>query len=102
MKSRKIIIAVLALCFCMIVAFDAVADEQKYEMQNSDTVRSVLATHVGKEVIVRLASGGDIQGVVTKVGDTMVQISKISTMNFFDATVRIDSIAAVLMKVRAR
>jgi hypothetical protein len=57
---------------------------------------------VGKEVIVKLTSGGDIQGVVTKVGDNMVQISKISTMSYYDAVVRIDSITAVLMKVRAK
>ena len=92
----------LVLCFCLIFAFNAFADEQKYEMQNSDTVRSVLATHAGKEVIVRLTSGGDIQGVVTKVGDNLLHISKISTMSFYDAVVRIDSIAAVLMKVRTK
>jgi preprotein translocase subunit YajC len=102
MNSKKSLAAMLALCFCLIFALNAFADEQKYEMQNSDTVRSVLATHAGKEVIVKLTSGGDIQGVVTKVGDSMVQISKISTMSYYDAVIRIDSIAAVLLKVRTR
>jgi hypothetical protein len=49
-----------------------------------------------------LNSGGEIQGVVTKVGDNIVHISKISTMGYYDAVVRIDGIAAVLMKVRAK
>jgi hypothetical protein len=40
--------------------------------------------------------------VVTKVGDNMVQISKISTMSYYDAVIRIDNIAAVLLKVRSR
>jgi preprotein translocase subunit YajC len=102
MNFKKSFAAMLVLFFCLIFTLNAVADEQKYEMQNSDTVRSSLATHVGKEVIVKLTSGGDIQGVVTKVGDNMVQISKISTMSYYDAVVRIDSITAVLMKVRAK
>ena len=102
MKSKKIIVVLLVLCFCLIFIFNTFAEEQKYEIQNSDTVKIVLERHAGKEVIVRLNSGGEIQGVVTKVGDNIVHISKISTMSYYDAVVRIDSIAAVLMKVRTR
>jgi hypothetical protein len=102
MKTRKITVLLLVICFCLIFALNAVAEEQKYEIQSSDTVKIVLEKHAGKEVILRLNSGGEIQGVLTKVGDNVVHISKISTMSYYDAVVRIDSIAAVLMKVRTR
>lgn len=100
MKSS--IVALLVLWFCLIFTFNAAAEEQKYEIQNPDTMKIVLERQAGKEVIVRLNSGGEIQGVVTKVGDNVLQISRISTMSFYDAVVRIDNIAAVLMKVRTR
>lgn len=102
MKSQKSLTVLLALCFCLIFIVTTFAEEQKYEIQNSDTVRIVLEKHAGKEVIVRLTSGGELQGVVTKVGDNIVHISKISTMSYYDAVIRLDSIAAVLIKVRTR
>ena len=102
MKSKRIIVSLLVICFCLMFVLNAVAEEQKYEIQSSDTVKIVLERHTGKEVILRLNSGGEIQGVVTKVGDNIVHISKISTMSYYDAVVRIDSIAAVLMRVRSR
>ncbi|MFZ2197540.1 MAG: hypothetical protein WAV13_07405 [Thermodesulfovibrionales bacterium] len=101
MKGRKIIFLLLVICFCLMFALNTVAEE-KYEIQSSDTVKIVLQKHAGKEVILRLNSGGEIQGVLTKVGDNVVHISKISTMSYYDAVVRIDGIAAVLIKVRTR
>jgi|MudIll2142460700_1097286.scaffolds.fasta_scaffold14547_4 small nuclear ribonucleoprotein (snRNP)-like protein len=102
MKTPKSIMVLLVLCFCLIVIADSFAEVPQYELQNSDTVKLVLERHTGKEVIVRLNSGGEVQGVVTKVGDNIVHISKISTMSYYDAVVRIDGITAVLMKVRAK
>lgn len=104
MKSSKKIIGLVIICFCLIFAFNAFAEkeEQQFEMNSSDTVKTVLDQYVGKAIIITLNSGGEIQGKITKVGDALVHISKLSTMSYYDAVIRIDQIAAVKIRVRDR
>ena len=54
----------------------------------------------GKRVALRLASGEEIEGTVTIVGNFLVHISKLSGKEFYDAVVSIDKISAVRMKMR--
>ncbi|OGW27947.1 MAG: hypothetical protein A2X59_11610 [Nitrospirae bacterium GWC2_42_7] len=104
MKSSKKIVALFVICFCLSFALNAFAEteEQKFELNNSDTIKIVLEQYVGKGVIITLNSGDEIQGTLTKVGDTLVHVSKISTMSYYDAVIRTDSIVAVKMRVRNR
>lgn len=52
----------------------------------------------GKRVKVKLLSGQDLDGKVTKVGTQAVTLSELSGMEFFDATVRLDQVAAVIVR----
>jgi hypothetical protein len=96
------------LCAALLVAGSlapyapsAFADEQKYELKSAAaTVRDVLAENTGKRVIVRMDTGENLEGTVSKVGESLVHISKIAGRDFYDAVVRMDRISAVLFKVR--
>jgi len=96
----KLIVAALLFCFCMGISFNSSADEAKFGIKGSDTIKNVLEGYTGKMVIVRLNSGAELQGIVTKVGNVVVHLSKISTRDYYDAVVKIDTISAVLVKVR--
>jgi len=99
---KKTVSVVLFALFCLAAAAPNVsADEPKYELKSpAATVRDVLAENFGKRVIVRLESGESLEGSVTKVGDSVVHLSRISGRDFYDAVVRIDWISAVVFKVR--
>ena len=47
---------------------------------------------------VKLVSGQDLDGKVAKVGSQVVVFSELSGMEFSDATVRLDQVAAVLVR----
>lgn len=57
-------------------------------------------SYEGKRVAIRLDGGEELEGIVTRVGDQLVHISKLSKRDFFDAVVRIEKIGAVIMRVR--
>jgi prefoldin subunit 5 len=91
----------IAVSCSVMYAPNVFADDQKYELKTAAaTVKDVLAENMGKRVIVRMDTGDNLEGTVSKVGDSLVHISKISGKDFYDAVVRIDKISAVLFKVR--
>lgn len=85
-----------ALCFAATVA----AQEAKIEVKAGTTMKDILTDNTGKRVALRLASGEEIEGTVTTVGNNLVHISKLTGKDFYDAVVGIDKIAAVRMKMR--
>jgi hypothetical protein len=99
---KNILCAVVLVVSCMTAyAPNVFADEQKYELKSATaTVRDVLVENMGKRVIVRMDTGENLEGTVSKVGDGLVHISKVSGKDFYDAVVRIDKISSVLFKVR--
>ena len=99
---KNILCAVVLVVSGMAVyAPKSYADDQKYEMKSAAaTVRDVLTENMGKRVIVRMDTGDNLEGTVSKVGESLVHISKISGKDFYDAVVRVDKISAVLFKVR--
>ena len=93
-------VLVLAL-FCIAVAASGLwAQEKSYELKSAATVKDILSENIGKRLIVRMDGGENLEGTVHKVGDGLVHISKLSGRDFYDATVRIDRITAVIFKVR--
>jgi len=56
----------------------------------------------GKRVKVKLLSGQDLDGKVAKVGTQAVVLSELGGMEFFDATLRLDQVAAVVVKSRTK
>jgi len=100
MKARMAVVAVLmALCF-ILSAISLFAEE--FQIENQDTIKSFLDKNVGKTVGVRLQSGEELTGVVTKVGQHVVHLSKIAGREFYDAVIRIDGINTVVVRVRGK
>ena len=75
------------------------AQDAKLEV-NADAIKVNLEHQVGKRVRLRLVSGQDVEGTVVAVGTAAVQIGRLAGMDFFDAVVRLDQIAAVVVRVR--
>ena len=98
----KIMSALVIGLFCMAVSSSGLsAQEKNYELKSATaTVKDILTENIGKRVIVRMDAGENLEGTVSKVGDNLVHIAKLSCKDFYDATVRIDRISAVIFKVR--
>ena len=67
---------------------------------NADAIKVSLERQVGKRVRLRLISGQDVEGTVKAVGTAGVHVERLAGMDFFDAVVRLDQIAAVVVRVR--
>ena len=78
------------------------AEEHQMDLSSPDAVRHMLEAQTGKRVKLKLVSGQDLEGKVAKVGNHMVALIELSGMEFFDATVRMDQVAAVIVKVRSK
>ena len=73
----------------------------KIALQPNDSLRSVLEQQVGKSVELRMKSGEKIAGKLEKVTDNLVHISHLTEADFYDAAVGIESVAAVVVRVRS-
>ncbi|HTG01633.1 MAG TPA: hypothetical protein VK654_13720 [Nitrospirota bacterium] len=103
MTMKTMLISLLLGFGCMVQPTgSANADEPKLDVKSSATIRDILADAVGKRVTVRFASGEELEGAVVKVGDSVVHLAKLSRRDFYDAVVRIDTISAVILRVRDR
>lgn len=76
------------------------AETIKFELKGSATMKDVLTEYMGKRLVLKLAAGDEVEGIVTAVGNSLVHISKISGKEFYDAVVSIDKIGAIRMKAR--
>jgi hypothetical protein len=95
-----IITALLCAGFSFISISEIFAEEVKFELNAQFGVKEILMSQTGKRVSVRTDSGEALEGTITKVGDQLLHISKLSGRDFYDAVVRIDKIISVVMKVR--
>ena len=105
--NQRLMIVVLVLAMtvglgCMGMVTTAVADEPTVDLNSPDALKSALEQQVGKRVKLKLESGQDVEGKVAKVGSHAVQLAELTGMEFFDATVKLEDIAAVIVKVRAK
>ncbi len=78
------------------------AEEPSVDLNSPDAVRMTLEQQQGKRVKVKLTSGQDLDGKVTKVGSQALVLTELSGMEFFDATVRLDQVAAVILRARSK
>lgn len=101
MKAGRIAVAALALVFCLMVS-QVFAEEGKFDLNAGAGFKEILKDQMGKRVSIKLDGGEEMEGTVTRVGDQLVHISKLSRRDFYDAVVRIDRISAVIIKVRDR
>jgi hypothetical protein len=101
MMKFVMIVLMITLCWTVTSIPMVFADEAKYELKSpAATIKDILSEQTGKRVIVRLENGENLEGTVTRVGDSVVHIVRVSGKDFYDAVVRIDRISAVLFKVR--
>jgi hypothetical protein len=77
----------------------AQAQEAALEV-NADAIKVNLERQVGNRVRLRLLSGQDVEGTVVAVGTAAVHVGRLTGMDFFDGVVRLDQIAAVIVRVR--
>lgn len=70
----------------------------KYEPKASTTMKEALLALKNERVTVTLASGGEIEGKVSMVGDSVVYITQLSGKVYFDAIVSIDKINAIVFR----
>jgi len=70
------------------------------DLNSPDAIRINLERFMGERITVSLTGGGELQGVVSKVGVTTLYITELTGREFFDAVVRLDHISAVVVKMR--
>jgi hypothetical protein len=97
----------MALLLCMLggvggAVSSAFADEPGVDLNSPEAIRHTLEQQTGKRVKLKLQSGQELEGKVSKVGSNVVVVSELSGMEFFDATVRVDQVAAVIVRVRTK
>ena len=80
----------------------AAGEEPTVDLNSPDVIKPVLEQQVAKRVKVKLESGQELEGKVAKIGSHAIQLAELTGVEFFDATVKRDEIAAVIMKVRAK
>jgi hypothetical protein len=90
--------AVVALSLLPAIA----ADEQKFEMRAEESVKTLLADAVGRQVTLLMSSGQEVTGIVVKVGDHAVHLSRLTGRDFFDAVIMLERVDGVAFKVRGK
>lgn len=84
------------------VPSNALADEQTLDVNSPDIIRQILEQQLGKRAKVKLESGQDLEGKVVKVGTHAVQLIELTNMEFFEATIKLEEVAAVIVRVRTK
>lgn len=74
----------------------------KIELQESDTILSILQKNIGQTVELRMKSGEKMSGKVEKVGDKLVHLSQLAGAEFFDAAIDTADIAAILVRTQSK
>ena len=93
-----VVASLLAVALCL-EPVSVKAQDTPLEI-NADAIKVSLERQVGKRVRLRLVSGQDVEGTVVAVGTAGVHVARLAGMDFFDAVVRLDQIAAVIVRVR--
>jgi hypothetical protein len=79
-----------------------VAAQAPVDLNAADAMRMAIEQHAGQRVRLKLVSGQDVEGRVAKVGTHAVAMTELSGMELFDATVRLEQVAAVIVRRAAK
>ena len=104
-STRRGRAAVVAICFAIGSAglvTRTMAQNNQIDLSSADSMRQAIEQQAGKRVKLKLISGQDVEGVVAKIGSQAVSLTELTGMEFFDATVRIDQVAAVIVRRAAK
>jgi hypothetical protein len=80
----------------------AIAQETQPAADHPGSIRQALEQQVGKRAKLKLVSGQDLEGKVVEVGNEVVVVDELTGMEFFGGTVRIDQVAAVIVRKRTQ
>lgn len=86
----------------IVIPSSASADEQTLDLNGPDIIRQILEQQLGKRVKVKLKSGQDMEGKVTKVGTHALQLTELTSLELFEATIKLDDVTAVIVRVRTK
>jgi hypothetical protein len=100
-STRRLSAIVVALCLALgsgVFVTLTRAQGSQPDLSSSESLRHVIEQNTGKRVKLKLLSGQDVEGQVAKVGNYAVSLTELTGMEFFDATVRFDQVAAVIVR----
>jgi hypothetical protein len=103
-RTRRMSAALIALCLVVGsggLVTRTMAQNAPIDL-NATSIQQAIQQQAGKRVKLKLVSGQDIEGVVGKVGTQAVSLTELTGMEFFDATVRVDQVAAVIVRRAAK
>jgi len=66
-----------------------------------ESMKDQLARHKGKHITLRLTSGCELEGELEELGDQVLQLTELTGMEFYDAIVRLDTIAALVVRTKS-
>lgn len=81
---------------------DIWAEERPAEQVVSESVKQALDQQIGKRVKLKLISGQDVEGTVTSVTAQTAQLAQLTGAEFFDATVRLEHVSAVIVRAKTK
>jgi hypothetical protein len=81
---------------------DIWAEEKHAEQAVSESVKQALDQLIGKRVKLKLTSGQDMEGTVASVTAQTAQLTQLAGAEFFDATVRLEHVSAVIVRARTK
>lgn len=90
------LLATLFLCLALV----SNARAQDLALSPSDTTHSVILAQKGKRVTLRLRSGQELTGLVRDASDRLVVLGALAGRELFDAIIPIDSVEALIVRVR--
>ncbi len=97
-KAAAAAALVVGLAGSAVIAPRLLAQTAQVDLNSPDGIRQTLDANLKKRVRVKLLSGQDLEGQVAQLGSHAVLLAELAGMDFFDATVRIDQIAAVIVR----
>jgi len=92
----------LTVCFCTFLAFPTIgmAADMNMEIGKSDSVITFLERNIGQRVEISLLSGEVLRGKVAVATPLTIHLSELTGKEFYDAIIRSDTIAAVVVRVK--
>jgi len=98
MKRNLVAVMIIAVMLLCLAPVSLAGDGP--EVRDTDTVSDVLKRNMGKRVEIVLVSGDRLTGKIEKVTPGVVHISSLKGMDFYDAVLRVESVAAVIIRAR--
>lgn len=97
MRGLKIGVGVL----CLVGALNAWAAEREVlQITKTDSMQTVLMGQQAKTVTLRLASGQEITGKLSSVGDHVVYLTQVRGIEYFDSVIDLNRIEALVVRVQ--